>query len=137
MGTILRTADGAGFIGAILLKGCADIYSSKIVRACAGTLFRFPVYFCETPEEAIGVLKKYNKKIYATAMHQAKVYYDCDLQKDVAIVVGNEGNGVCQLLLEEADGRLTIPMYGNQESLNAAVAAGILMYETVRQRNGG
>ncbi|WP_130864314.1 TrmH family RNA methyltransferase [Bacilliculturomica massiliensis] len=137
LGTALRTADGAGFSGALLLSGCGDIYSPKVVRACAGTLFRLPVYFCGTPGQALELLHRNHKKVYATALNGSRLYYECDLKSELALVIGNEGNGVCAEFLEEADGLLSIPMAGNLESLNAAVAAGILMYETVRQRNGG
>lgn len=137
LGTVLRTADGAGFSGAVLVKGCGDIYSPKVVRACTGTLFRLPVLFCETAEEALELLRRRGKKVYATSLEGSEVYYKCNLKENTALVIGNEGSGVCREFLEGADGLLTIPMAGNLESLNAAVAAGILMYETVRQRNGG
>lgn len=137
LGTVLRTADGAGFSGAIVMKGCGDIYSPKVVRACTGTLFRLPMLFLAEPEEALELLHRYDKKVYATSLQNSQVYYKCDLRENLALVIGNEGNGVCSDFLNQADGLLTIPMAGNLESLNAAVAAGILMYETVRQRNGG
>lgn len=137
LGTMLRTADGAGFSGVILMKGCGDIYAPKVARACAGTLFRLPVLFLAEPEKAVEMLHHYKKTVCATSPQNSKVYYDCDLRRNTALVIGNEGNGVCEEFLRRADGLLTIPMAGNLESLNAAVAAGILMYETVRQRNGG
>lgn len=134
IGTILRTALGAGFAGAILMKGGGDLYSPKTARACAGALFRLPVLFCDTPEEALSLLDKRGKRVYATALSASKAYDQCDLREDIALVIGNEGNGVRREFQDGADALLTIPMAGELESLNAAVAAGILMYEAVRQR---
>ncbi len=135
IGTILRTADAAGYLGAILLKGTADIYSPKIVRAATGSLFRLPVLFADSPETAIRMLRRRRKKIICTALDCSSFYYDADLKENAAVIIGNEGNGVCGEFLEESDVRIKIPMEGTIESLNAAVAAGILMYESVRQRH--
>lgn len=134
IGTILRTADAAGYRGAILMKGTGDIYSPKVVRAAAGSLFRLPVLFADTPEQAVGLLKKYGKTIIGTTPSCDRYYYDIDMRADTALVIGNEGNGACAEFLEQADLKIKIPMEGTIESLNAAVSAGILMYESVRQR---
>lgn len=134
IGTILRTADAAGFNGAILIKGTADIFSPKIVRATAGSLFRLPVFMVESPKQAIILLKKYGKKIICTAPNCCNNYNDVDMQNDVAVIIGNEGNGVSDEFLIKSDYLVKIPMQGTIESLNAAVSAGILMYESVRQR---
>ncbi|MBQ8589052.1 MAG: RNA methyltransferase [Firmicutes bacterium] len=135
LGTILRTADSAGFSGALLLKGCGDIYGPKTVRAATGTLFRLPVLFCDGPEEAMALLRAHGKTVFATALESSEVYFKCDLRRDAAIVIGNEGNGICREILDEADQNITIPMEGKTESLNAGIAAGILMYESLRQRH--
>lgn len=135
IGTILRTADAAGFNGAILLKGTADIYSPKIVRATAGSLFRLPVLIVDTPGQVIELLAKYRKKIICTAPNCSNNYYDVDMQKDTAVIIGNEGNGVCDEFLTKSDYLVKIPMEGPIESLNVAISAGILMYESVRQRH--
>lgn len=134
IGTILRTADAAGYMGAIIMKGTGDIYSPKVVRAAAGSLFRLPVLFCDTPDEAICLLKRHNKSILCTALRQSRDYYSCRMKEDIALIIGNEGNGVCEEFLIKSDILVKIPMYGNIESLNAAVSAGILMYESVRQK---
>ena len=134
IGTILRTADAAGFRGAILLKGTTDIYSPKIVRAAAGSLFRLPVLTADTPDQVIGLLKKYGKRIICTAPDSGKNYYDIDMSEDAAVIIGNEGNGACDEFLVKSEFLVKIPMEGTIESLNAAVSAGILMYESVRQR---
>lgn len=137
LATILRTADSAGFAGALLLKGCGDIYGPKAVRAAAGTLFRLPVLLCEGPEQTLGLLRRYRKRIFATALDSSLFYFRCDLRRDAAIIIGNEGNGICEELLAGADQKITIPMKGKTESLNAGVAAGILIYESLRQNDTG
>ena len=73
--------------------------------------------------------------MFATALESSEVYFKCDLRRNAAIVIGNEGNGICQEILQGADQNITIPMEGNTESLNAGIAAGILMYEALRQRH--
>lgn len=135
IGTILRTADAAGYMGAILMKGTADIYSPKIARAAAGSLFRLPVLLVDTPEHAIQILKDHKKKIIGTTPNCDSYYYDVDMKKDVALIIGNEGNGACDEFLSQAELKIKIPMEGTIESLNAAVSAGILMYESVRQKH--
>ncbi|MBR7147559.1 MAG: RNA methyltransferase [Firmicutes bacterium] len=135
LGTILRTADSAGFSGALILKGSGDIYGPKTVRAATGTLFRLPVLFSDGPEEAMSLLRNHGKKVFATALENSETYFACDLRYDAAIVIGNEGNGICQEILTGADQNITIPMEGKTESLNAGIAAGVLMYEALRQRH--
>lgn len=134
IGTLLRTAEAAGLSGAMLLKGCGDVYSPKTVRAAAGTLFRLPLFFAANPEEAIAVLRRYQKRLYAASANAGNFYFNCHLSKNAAIVIGNEGNGVANEFLENADFLISIPMEGHTESLNAALAGGIIMYETLRQR---
>ncbi len=137
IGTILRTADAAGYMGAILLKGTADIYSPKIVRAAAGSLFRLPVLLADTPGQVVRLLKGHGKNIVCTALSSSRYYYGVELAENAAVIIGNEGNGVCDEFLEQSDIVIKIPMEGTIESLNAAVSAGILMYESVRQRHKG
>jgi TrmH family RNA methyltransferase len=134
IGTILRTADAAGYLGAILMKGTADIYSPKAVRAAVGSLFRLPVLTADSAGEAIRLLKRHGKTVVCTAPAGSRPYYDAGLAENAAVIIGNEGNGVCEEFLELSDSLVTIPMEGPVESLNAAAAAAILMYESVRQR---
>ncbi|MCF0150802.1 MAG: RNA methyltransferase [Firmicutes bacterium] len=133
LGTMLRSAEALGFGGVLLLKGCTDLYGPKLVRAAAGSLFRMPVYFADSPAEAVRLLEKHHKTMYATVMTGGIACYDADISKDAAIVIGNEGSGVCAELLEKSR-KLTIPMDGDIESLNAGLAAGIVMYEAFRQK---
>ncbi len=135
IGTILRTADAAGFEMAVFMKGTADPYSAKVVRSACGSLFRLPMVFVDGPDELTELVHSAGKRLIATAMDADKAYYDCDLEKNAAIIIGNEGNGVDRELLERADEKISIPMAGNTESLNAAVAGGILMYERIRRQN--
>ena len=135
IGTILRTADAAGYLGAVIMKGTADIYSPKIVRAAAGSLFRLPVLAAETPGSVIGLLKQHGKSVICTAPAGDRFYYDVDLKENAAVIIGNEGNGACDEFLKHSDFLVRIPMEGKIESLNAAVSAGILMYESVRRKH--
>ncbi len=134
IGTIIRTADAAGYKLVIAMKGTADIYSPKTVRAATGSLFRMPVVFMDSSTELVEFTRAAGKKLVATCFDTDSYYFDEDLTEDIALVIGNEGNGISQEIIESSDLRIKIPMHGNIESLNASVAAGILMYETVRGR---
>lgn len=132
IGTILRTADAAGYRLAILMKGTADVYAPKVVRAATGSLFRMPVVSMASTEELVEFTRAAGKKLTATCLDAQRCYYDEDLTHDIALVIGNEGCGVAPALIESSELRIKIPMQGNIESLNAAVAAGVLMYEAMR-----
>lgn len=132
IGTIIRTAEGAGYLAVFCVKGTADVYAPKTVRAAAGSLLRMPVLSAETAQEAVETAHGLGKKIAVTDVHGEFPYYDAGLSEKIALVIGNEGNGVDAKFLESVDVRVTIPMKGSLESLNASVAAGILMYEAVR-----
>ncbi len=132
LGTLLRTAEATGFAGALIVKGGADPYGPKAVRAGAGCVFRFPLLLCESPAEALDILAKQRKQVW-TADMEGTPCYDAELAQNVAIVIGNEGNGA-DALFKENSGRVTVPMAGQTESLNAGIAAAILMYESLRQR---
>jgi RNA methyltransferase, TrmH family len=134
VGTILRTADAAGFMGAIILKGTADIYGPKVVRAASGSLLRIPVLFIDSPEDCIALLRHYGKQSVAATPYGDRNYYECPIAENTAIIIGNEGGGVSETLLEQTDIRLRIPMDSSVESLNASVAAGILIFESIRQK---
>jgi TrmH family RNA methyltransferase len=133
IGTIIRTADAAGYKGIIVLKGTADIYAPKVIRAAAGSVFRMPVLFFDSPAQVLECLNKYEKKIVSTCFDTEINYYDIDLKNNIGLIIGNEGNGICRELMEGSDIKIKIPMAGKVESLNAAVAAGIIMFEAIRQ----
>lgn len=133
IGTILRTADAAGYSGLMAIKGTADLYAPKIVRAAAGSLFRVPVFTANSPEHAVSMLNAAGKNILATGFHTNLCYYDIDMKQNVGLIIGNEGNGISNELMAMAHQVIRIPMEGSIDSLNAAVAAGILMYESIRK----
>ena len=135
IGTILRTADAAGYELAIVMKGTADVFSPKAVRAATGSLFRMPVVFMDSVDELMEFTRAAGKKLAATSFDTDRYYYDEDLRENIALIIGNEGGGISRELMESSDLKIKIPMHGNIESLNASVAAGILMYEAVRPRN--
>ena len=131
MGTILRTADSLNLKQIIVSKGSADIYNPKVVRSTMGAIFRVKVLEVEDLKQVIKELKKHKIKVYATDLKTEKSIYDIDYSK-TAVVIGNEANGVSQEILEEATDRIKIPMIGKTESLNAAVATSIILYEAFR-----
>ena len=133
IGTILRTCDAAGYRGAVMIKGTADIYSPKVVRAAAGSVFRIPAYYTAGAREGVKLLKDTGLQIIGTGFDTEDMYYDVDMRRNTAVVIGNEGNGISEEMAALCDRTVKIPMHGNIESLNAAVAAGILIYESIRQ----
>lgn len=133
IGSIIRTADAAGYRGVITIKGTADLYSPKIVRAAAGSLFRMPVFAAESPRQAVTLLEDAGKQILATGFDTDLYYYDVEMTRNIGLIIGNEGNGISPQLMKLAHKIIRIPMDGSIDSLNASVAAGILMYESVRK----
>lgn len=133
VGTIIRTAEAAGFTGIIAVKGTADIYSSKVIRAAAGSLFRIDILESENREETLKFAKDNEIKLYACDGNAEQEYTDIDLTDSIGLVIGNEGNGVSDFFMSQCE-KIKIPMSEATESLNASVAAGIIIYESVRQR---
>ncbi len=127
IGTMIRTADAAGFDAVILGDGCADPYSPKVVRSTQGSLFHIPILKGNL-ETWIENLQQSGVKVYGTALQGAKPYREISKADRFAILVGNEGSGVSKEFLAKTDQNVYIPIYGKSESLNVAVAAGILMY---------
>lgn len=134
LGTIIRTADAVGALGIILLEGCVDAYSPKVVRASMGSLFHLPVVQDVFPEEALTWCYRHGYEPAATAMQGAANLYKADISKKMAFIFGNEANGVSEELQAAAETRLFIPMAGQAESMNVAMAAGIVLFEGLRQR---
>lgn len=132
LGTILRTADAFG-LSAVVLDGCADPYNPKTVRATMGSLFRVNMCECSI-KDAVRDLHSIGINTYAATLSDDALTIDkINLQK-CAIVIGNEGNGVSQEVQEMCDGNIILPMTGNAESLNASLAAGIVMWEMQKCR---
>lgn len=132
MGTILRTADSVALTQIIVPKGNADPYNPKVVRSTMGAIFRVNVIEVEDLAKTIKEIKKHKIQILATDLATDYSIYDVNYKKS-AIVIGNEGNGVSKEILELADKRIKIPMPGKTESLNAAVATGIILYNAIRK----
>lgn len=133
MGTILRTADSINLKQILVSKGTADQYNPKVVRSTMGAIFRVKIIECEDLVKTLKELKKHKIEIYATDLKTDKSIYDVDYKKK-AVVIGNEANGVSTEILNLADTKIKIPMLGKTESLNVAVATGVILYETVRQK---
>ncbi len=131
IGTILRTADSLNIKQIIASKGTADVYNPKVVRSTMGAIFRVKLIEVKDLVKTVKELKKHKIKVYATDLKTEKSIYDVDYSK-TAIVIGNESNGVSKEVLEEATDRIKIPMIGKTESLNAAVATSIILYEAFR-----
>lgn len=131
VGTIWRTADAFGADGLILLPGCADPWSPKVVRATMGACFRLPIWSC-TLDKLTEMLREENIPLYATALREdTRDIRSADLSR-AAVVIGSEGRGVSDRVLEACELTLKIPMRERCESLNAAMAAGIVLWESWR-----
>ena len=133
LGTILRSAEAFGADAVLSLPGTVSAWNPKAVRASAGSVFRLPVLTPDA-EECFGRLRLAGVKLWTTAVHGAQPAGEVDLAGAVALLIGNEGGGVPEELAVQADGSLTIPCPGAVESLNASVAASVLLYEAARQR---
>lgn len=133
MGTIFRTAEAAGFHAIFMTGDCVDLYNPKTVRSTMGAIYRMPHREGDTIQEIADFLKERKITIYAASLRARKSYLEMDYTGGTAFMIGNEGNGLTPSAEKLADELLYIPMAGRTESLNAAMAAGILMYETARQ----
>lgn len=134
VGTILRTAEGAGVTGILLDGECADIYNPKTIRSTMGSIFRMPFYYIQDLEEGIRYLKKRGICTYAAHLEGKRAYDEEDYRRPCAFLIGNEGNGLRPEIADLADTYIRIPMAGEVESLNAAIASAVLMFEAGRQR---
>ena len=133
LGTILRTVDSIGLNQIVVSKGTADAFNSKVVRSTMGAIFRIKIIEKEDLIKTIKDIRKHHFKLLVTSLQTENSIYDIDFYKKI-IVIGNEANGVSKEIQEIADEKAKIPMLGRTESLNASVAAGIVMYEYVRQK---
>ena len=133
MGTILRTAEGAGVTGIILSKNCVDLYNPKVIRSTMGSIYRMPVMQADLLE-ILPVLKENKIQTYAAHLKGKNWYHEEDYTEGTAFFIGNEGNGLSDELSDSADCLIKIPMEGKVESLNAAIASAVLMYEAHGQR---
>ena len=133
LGTILRTADSAALNQIILSTDCADPYNPKVVRSTMGAIFRINIITTPNLAKTLQEMKKHKFEIVATSLETNESIYNMEYRKKV-IVIGNESKGVSQEILQLADKKVKIPMLGKTESLNASVAASIMIYEYVREK---
>ncbi|NLL17535.1 MAG: RNA methyltransferase [Clostridia bacterium] len=133
LGTIVRTAVAAGVDGLLITKQTVDVYNDKTLRSTMGAIFRTKLLQGVMAEDVVAYCKKFSLPIVVADPRGERPYYQYDFTKGMALVIGSENQGPGPVLTEHADVRVTIPMPGQMESLNAAVAAGILLYERVRQ----
>ncbi|WP_346234645.1 RNA methyltransferase [Lysinibacillus telephonicus] len=131
IGTMIRTADAAGIDAVVLGKGCADAYNPKTLRSAQGSHFHIPVVRGELMDW-IEDLQERDVKVYGTALQDAIDYTEVEGSQNFALIVGNEGSGIHPQLLDKTDQNVIIPILGQAESLNVAVATGILLYQFIR-----
>ena len=136
LGTLIRTGEGAGVCCVIMSKDTVDIYNPKVIRSTMGSIFRVPFCYVEDLAEIVELLKQRSIHVYAAHLDGSDYTDEC-YDKISAFLIGNEGNGLTDRIAALADKRIRIPMEGQVESLNAAMAGGLLMYEARRQRKGG
>lgn len=134
LGTILRTAEGAGMDGVVLSGESVDIYNPKVIRSTMGAIYRVPFFYAEDFQGLLGELKRKGITLYAACLEGSAEYDTVEYKEKMALLVGNEANGLTREAIGMADCRIRIPMEGKVESLNAGVAAALLMYETSRQK---
>ncbi len=135
MGTILRTAAAAGVEAVFYTPGSADPLSPKVLRSTAGALFQIPVARVREPLPLVEKLQRDGLQVTAAAPRAEQIYWNADFRRPTLFIIGNEKSGISPDLCAAADGTVAIPQAGGQDSLNAAVAAAILIYEAVRQRH--
>lgn len=133
MGTIIRTADAFSMDGIIIREGSVDPYNPKVIRSTMGSIFRMPLYYSKGIDE-LEKLKSKGVNIYSTALGGSIPIYSVDFKEDFVLIIGNESKGASEEVFSLSDKLIKIPMTGKAESLNAAVAASIIMYEVMKQR---
>ncbi len=134
MGTIIRTAHAAGALGIITTKGTVDIYNEKTLRSTMGSIFYIPIIEDENLE-VVKSLRKKGFKLLVSSLDTNSNFYDVNMKDNMIIAVGNEGNGISEVLKTLSDIKVKIPMPGAAESLNVAVACSIMTFERIRQIN--
>jgi RNA methyltransferase, TrmH family len=136
VGAVVRTGEACGATGIVAGEGSADPYGWKAVRGSMGSIFRVPVASRVSLLDAAGMVKARGVRLLAAVPRDGDALHETDLQQASAVMLGGEGSGLPQALLEQADVRLTIPMRPPVESLNVSIAAALIAYEASRQRAG-
>ncbi len=134
LGTILRTSEGAGVTGVIMSPNTVDIYNPKTIRSTMGSLYRMPFMYAQDFEDTLNQLKNAGIMLNAAHLEGSVEYTGADYRVPSAFLIGNEGNGLTDRTAKAAGRCVRIPMCGQVESLNAAIAASILLFEAKRQR---
>lgn len=133
LGTILRTAEALGVGGVLMSRGCCDVYSPKVLRGSMGAVFRLPFSISEDLPRSVEEMRQMGYSVYAAVpAREAQPVTRIAFSGRSAVVIGNEGNGLTQACMQACNRPVTIPMAGRAESLNAATAASILLWEMVR-----
>ncbi len=128
LGTILRTADAAGTLGVVILDNSVDLFNPKVIRSTMGSIFHLPVITGVSEEELQKFCVKDGRRLWATSLEGAEDYHQITWPDRLALIMGNEARGVSETLLRQAGQKIFIPMKGKAESLNVAIAAGILLF---------
>lgn len=134
LGTIIRTAEALGCNGIFLSKDCVDLYNPKVLRATMGSLFHIPIIEDCDLFNTIDILKEKNIKIICTHLNGCVNPYDVNFKKPIAVLIGNEANGVFEGYVKKSDILVKIPMIGNVESINVSASSAIIFYEILRQK---
>ena len=134
VGTILRAGEGAGIDGVIMTRQTADLFNPKVIRATMGSIYRVPFFVVDSLTAPIDLLREKGVAVYAAHLDDSVDYDVPDYTQPTAFLIGNEGNGLRRETAQRAAQYIKIPMAGQVESLNAAMASAVLMYGAARQR---
>ncbi len=134
LGAVLRSADAAGVDALIICDPLTDLYNPNLIRSSIGAIFTVPTVACSS-QECIDFLKGKGIQILTAQLQDSHLYYDYDMTRGTAIIMGTESTGLSDIWREAADAHIRIPMLGKMDSLNVSISAAVLMYEAVRQRN--
>ena len=129
LGTMVRTAEAAGITGIIMSSDTVEIYSPKVTRSTMGSIFRVPFLYSDDICDTIDMLKEKGVMVYGAYLRDGKPYNSVRYEQPCAVLIGNEGNGITDRTIERVSDRVFIPMQGEIESLNAAIAAALIMYK--------
>ena len=135
LGTIVRSAEAAGVTGIVMSEGTVDIYNPKTVRSTMGSIYRVPFIYTEDFYGELENAQKRGVHIFAAHLDSSHSYHECDFTKSCGILIGNEASGLSPRATDIADERMIVPMCGRVESLNAAMAATVILFEARRQRD--
>lgn len=135
LGAILRSCDAAGADALLVCDPLTDLFNPNLIRASLGAAFSVPTVACSS-EDAIAFLKRKGVQILTAQLQDSQLYYDIDMKRATALVMGTESTGLSDIWRKAATAHIRIPMLGMVDSLNVSVSAAVLLYESVRQRNG-